>query len=76
MDLHDFAPHYRIMFAPYCPRHQSRILLGYESVVAIEHTPSGPKVLLVCHCGELVTHTATEPAADAGSDESRCRTRV
>ena len=44
------------MFAPYCPSHESRVLLGYESVVGIEQTPHGPKILIRCHCGELLVH--------------------
>jgi hypothetical protein len=51
------------MFAPYCPRHQSRVLLGYESVIGVEQTALGPKVLLRCHCGELLTHDSAELAA-------------
>ena len=56
MDLNGFVPQTRDMFAPYCSRHQSRVLLGYESVIDIEQTPFGPKVLLRCHCGEVVVH--------------------
>lgn len=62
MDLNGFIRHDRNMFAPYCPRHDAHVLLGYESVVAVEPTPSGPKILLHCHCGELLAHDA-EPAA-------------
>ncbi len=62
MDLNGFTRHDRNMFAPYCPRHDARVLLGYESVVAVEQTPNGPKILLHCHCGELLAHDA-EPAA-------------
>jgi hypothetical protein len=51
------------MFAPYCPSHRSRVLLGYESVIDIEQTPSGPKVLLQCHCGVAVAHDATAETA-------------
>lgn len=58
MDLNGFNRHHRNMFAPYCPRHDARVLLGYESVVAIEQTPNGPKILLHCHCGELLAHDA------------------
>jgi len=50
------------MFAPYCTTHGSRILLGYESVVDIEQTPFGPKVLLRCHCGALLAHDSAAPA--------------
>jgi hypothetical protein len=56
MDLNGFVSHHGSMFAPYCPRHGSRVLLGYESVVGIEQTPHGPKVLVRCHCGELLVH--------------------
>jgi hypothetical protein len=50
------------MFAPYCPRHGSRVLLGFESVIDVEQTPFGPKVLLRCSCGELLTHDSAEQA--------------
>ena len=50
------------MFAPYCPRHESRVLLGFESVIDVEQTPFGPKVLLRCSCGELLTHDSAERA--------------
>jgi hypothetical protein len=59
MDLNGFVRDDGLMFAPYCPRHESRVLLGYESVVDIESTPAGLKVKLRCHCGEFLTH---EPA--------------
>jgi hypothetical protein len=64
MDLNGFGGHHRNMFAPYCPRHESHVLLGYESVVAVEQTSSGPRILLHCHCGELLVQPqAREPAA-------------
>ncbi|HEX7104889.1 MAG TPA: hypothetical protein VF218_02905 [Acidothermaceae bacterium] len=50
------------MFAPYCARHGAHVLLGYESVIAVEQSPSGPKVLLLCHCGELLAHDAQRAA--------------
>ena len=56
MDLNGFVSHHGLMFAPYCPRHESRVLLGYESVVGIEQTARGPKILIRCHCGELLVH--------------------
>lgn len=71
MDLNGFVPHYRHMFAPYCPRHQSRILLGYESVLHVEQTPAGPKVHLRCHCGALLMHdTAPGSAPQTGMPET------
>jgi hypothetical protein len=64
MDLNDFVSQHEAMFAPYCAREDSRVLLGYESVLGIEQTARGPKVLLRCHCGELVVHdSAPRPAA-------------
>ena len=82
MDLNGFARHDRDMFAPYCPRHDARVLLGYESVVAVEQTPTGPKILLHCHCGELLAHdaqpvaqAATQPAAQATAQPA-VQTRV
>jgi hypothetical protein len=62
MDLNDFARHDQPMFAPYCARHGAHVLLGYESVIAVEQSPSGPKVLLLCHCGELLAHDAQRAA--------------
>ena len=59
MDLNGFVSHDGPMFAPYCPSHESRVLLGYESVVDIESTPLGLKVVLRCHCGELLVHDET-----------------
>jgi len=56
MDLHGFVSHDEHMLAPYCTRDKSRILLGYESVVGIEQTVFGPKVLLRCSCGDLLVH--------------------
>jgi hypothetical protein len=50
------------MFAPYCARHRSRVLLGYESVINIENGPLGPTILLRCHCGDLLTHDAAPTA--------------
>jgi hypothetical protein len=63
MDLNGLVDQYRNMFAPYCPRDGSRVLLGYESVVDVEQTKFGPKVLLRCHCGELLAHDAPGPTA-------------
>ena len=54
MDLYGFVSHDEPMFAPYCTREKSRILLGYESVVGIEQTVFGPKVLLRCCCGDVL----------------------
>jgi hypothetical protein len=63
MDLNGFVSHHRVMFAPYCSIHQARLLLGYESVVGLEQTPFGPKILLGCDCGQLLVHDAGLPEA-------------
>jgi hypothetical protein len=58
MDLHGFVSQDGHMFTPYCDSHESTVLLGYESVVGIESTVFGVKVLLRCYCGELLVHDA------------------
>ncbi|HTC68447.1 MAG TPA: hypothetical protein VK662_02665 [Acidothermaceae bacterium] len=63
------------MFAPYCSRHQSRILLGFESVVGIEQTAFGPKVLLRCYCGEVVVHDMG-PSGNGAADPDRAASAV
>ncbi|HZV27182.1 MAG TPA: hypothetical protein VFG00_12930 [Acidothermaceae bacterium] len=55
------------MFTPYCDNHGSTVLLGYESVVDIESTPSGVKVLLRCYCGELLVQDSVNRSADLAS---------
>jgi len=60
MDLNGFVTQTGRMFTPYCATHGSRVLLGYESVVAIEQTPFGPKVTLQCYCGDLVVQDAID----------------
>jgi hypothetical protein len=62
MDLHGLVSHDGPMFAPYCTRDKSRILLGYESVVGIEQTVFGLKILLRCSCGDLLVQDPTAPA--------------
>ncbi len=70
MDLNDPAADDRNMFAPYCPSHGARVLLGYESVLDVEQTPIGPKVLLRCHCGELLVHDNASRIMDAAGRTS------
>jgi hypothetical protein len=74
MDLNGFSRDDRRMFAPYCPNHGAHVLLGYESVVAVEQTSSGTKILLHCHCGELLVQQQTRmPAApDPNVDGRAC----
>jgi len=63
------------MFAPYCARHRSRVLLGYESVINIENGPLGPTILLRCHCGELLTHDAAPTAQRRATPTAQPATR-
>ena len=78
MDLHSFVSHDGAMFAPYCTREKSRMLLGYESVVGIEQTVFGPKVLLRCYCGDvLVQDIGAAGRGDAGAaGHDRATTQV
>ena len=55
------------MFTPYCDTHGSTVLLGYESVVGIESTPFGVKVLLRCYCGDLLVNDTVNRNADLAS---------
>ncbi|WCO65627.1 hypothetical protein PO878_14070 [Iamia majanohamensis] len=51
------------MFAPHCPRCETRVLLGTRRVVGAEVTPGGGRaVLLRCWCGELVVDRLSDPA--------------
>jgi hypothetical protein len=67
MDLHGFVREDGHMFTPYCDNHGSTVLLGYESVVGIESTPFGVKVLLRCYCGELLVQDSINRNADLAS---------
>jgi hypothetical protein len=39
------------MFAVYCPRDRSRVLLDLSRVVALRNTPDGPVLDWECWCG-------------------------
>ena len=39
------------MFAPYCPIHGSKVLLGVESISSIRPTSGGLAVEFTCSCG-------------------------
>jgi hypothetical protein len=71
MDLTLLPSDHGYMFAPYCPQDRSLVLLGYESVVDVEQTPFGTKVLLRCHCGELLAHDSAPGASSASRAASR-----
>jgi hypothetical protein len=40
------------MFAAYCPRHQSKILLSTDAITALIRTEDGLLAHFVCTCGE------------------------
>ncbi|HEX2369826.1 MAG TPA: hypothetical protein VHM94_11405 [Acidimicrobiia bacterium] len=39
------------MFAPYCPFHRSRVLLGTDAIESLRHTSHGFEVAYTCLCG-------------------------
>ena len=39
------------MFDVFCPRHQSRVLLGARSIEGLAHTEAGIELHFRCHCG-------------------------
>lgn len=44
------------MFAPYCPQHESRVLLFADSIVALEQTDTGLRLWFKCTCGHEGVH--------------------
>lgn len=46
------------MFAPYCERHGSRVLLPTTAITALERTPTGLLARFTCHCGQTGTWQA------------------
>jgi hypothetical protein len=43
------------MFAVYCPRHRSRVLLGHGAIQSVTNTADGVVVRWECHCGAVGT---------------------
>ena len=43
------------MFDVFCPRHQSRVLLGARSIELLAHTDAGIELHFRCHCGHQGT---------------------
>ncbi len=39
------------MFSVYCPRHEARVLLGPDAIVAVVSVPDGIAVHWRCTCG-------------------------
>jgi hypothetical protein len=51
------------MFAVYCPRHRSQVLLGPRSIQSLVNTPDGVVMQWECHCGAVGTmRTGRRPA--------------
>lgn len=40
------------MFDVYCPRHQSRVLLGRRAIDSVRNTADGVELRWTCRCGE------------------------
>lgn len=56
------------MYAPYCPRHGSRVLLSWPRLRWLENTPEGIELTFECYCGEHV-EVLTGRLADAPPTE-------
>lgn len=50
------------MFAPYCPVHNSRVLLFADNIDAIHSTDHGMEIQFHCNCGYEGTWQAEEAA--------------
>jgi hypothetical protein len=51
------------MFAVYCPRHRSRVLLGHGAIQSVTNTAAGVVVRWECDCGAVGTmRTGRRPA--------------
>ncbi len=55
------------MFAPYCPVHDSRVLLFADSIDAIRSTEDGVEILFHCNCGYEGTWKAEEAVSQLAS---------
>ena len=43
------------MFAVYCPRHRSQVLLGHSSIQSVVNTRDGVVMHWECYCGAVGT---------------------
>jgi hypothetical protein len=62
------------MFDIYCPRHQSRVLLGPRAVEALENTDDGVVIHWRCRCGETGTEVHGPRSATHDTPASAART--
>lgn len=56
------------MYAPYCSRHGSRVLLSWPRLRWLENTAAGIELTFECYCGEHV-EVLTGRLADAPPTE-------
>jgi hypothetical protein len=61
------------MFAPHCPRHGRRVLLGYDDITAVATTSDGVTVDWTCFCGH---HGRSRFTRGTGSVGDRARRLV
>jgi hypothetical protein len=64
-------PHDEPMFAPYCPRHRSHVLLSTDDMT-IRNTPQGPIVSWTCSCGYHGTTAPRRALATAAAFDREC----
>lgn len=53
------------MFAPYCERHGSRILLSTTAITALESTANGIVARFECSCGQVGIWRSWQSASSA-----------
>lgn len=53
------------MFTVFCPRHQSRVLLGARAIDAVVNTRDGVVLHWHCRCGAAGTVTTGRPSTVA-----------
>jgi hypothetical protein len=58
-----------MMFAVFCERHGTTVLLGSADVVAVMNVPDGPLMHWECFCGHTGTFIGRSERALSGSDD-------
>lgn len=59
------------MFAPYCPRHGTRVLLSADDL-RVRTTDHGIEVVWHCSCGHVGRHLTGAAAHGAGAHGRAC----
>lgn len=64
-----------MMFAPFCPTHDSTVLMTRRNVVGFANSPDGPVIHWRCNCGhEGIMSRSGAAAAPANSHVTRSTT--